>query len=105
MSKVITLTKDNFESEVITSTVPVLVDFWAPWCAPCRMIAPTLDKLADETDGKAKVCKINVDEQPDLAQQYGVMSIPTLIVFVKGTQKIKTVGVKTLDELKKMLGL
>ncbi|MCL2370915.1 MAG: thioredoxin [Firmicutes bacterium] len=103
MSKVITLTTDNFESEVITSAVPVLVDFWAPWCAPCRMIAPTLDKLADETDRKAKVCKINVDEQPDLAQQYGVMSIPTLIVFVKGAQKIKAVGVKTLDELKKML--
>jgi len=105
MSKVINITADNFESEVVNSDVPVLIDFWAPWCGPCQMIIPTLDKLATEVAGKAKVGKINVDEQPDLAKQYGVMSIPALFVFVKGVQKAKALGVKPLEELKKMLGV
>jgi len=105
MSKVLTITTDNFESEVVNSDVPVLIDFWAPWCGPCQIIAPTLDKLAAEVTGKAKVGKINVDEQPDLARQYSVMSIPTLLVFVEGVQKTKAVGVKSLAELKQMLGV
>lgn len=100
---VITVTKDNFEKEVLQSTVPVLVDFWASWCGPCRMVSPIVDQIAEESDGSYAVGKINVDEQPELAVQFGVMSIPTLIVFKNGEAAEKKIGVQTKDALLTML--
>ena len=90
----IILTKSNFEAEVLNSDKPVLVDFWATWCGPCRMLAPTIAKIAEEQAGVIKVGKIDVDEEPELAMRYGVASIPTLMVF-KGGQVVKaSVGVQ-----------
>jgi len=80
----VTLTDDNFEQEVLQSNIPVLVDFWAPWCGPCRMIAPTIEKLAEEFKGKVKIGKLNVDDHAATAQRYGIMSIPTLNIFKGG---------------------
>ena len=88
---VITLTKENFDQEVLAAGVPVLVDFWATWCGPCRMMGPVVDQVADElTD--IKVGKINVDEHPELARQYGVQSIPTLMVFKNGAPAAQSLG-------------
>lgn len=102
----LTLTEDNFESEVLKSTIPVLVDFWAPWCGPCRSMAPIIDDLAKEFDGKVKIGKVNVDENRNLAGNYGVMSIPTLIFFKDGRNAGQLVGytaksvlVKKIDSL------
>ncbi len=100
---VITVTKDNFEKEVLQSTVPVLVDFWASWCGPCRMVSPIVDQIAEESDGSYAVGKLNVDEQPELAVQFGVMSIPTLIVFKNGEAAGKKIGVQSKDALLAML--
>ncbi len=94
-----TLTSKNFEEEVLRSDIPVLVDFWATWCGPCRMIAPEVEKIAEEYDGKVKVGKVNVDEEPALAQQYRVMSIPTLIAFENGEIKNQTLGLQDMDGL------
>ena len=88
-----TLTNDNFEELVQNSSVPVLVDFWAPWCGPCRMVSPLVDEIAEQADGFA-VGKINIDEQPELAAAYGVMSIPTLMVFKGGEVVDKAVGAR-----------
>ena len=97
----ITLTKENFEQEVLRSDIPVLVDFWASWCGPCRMMAPSVDQIAEEcTD--VKVGKINVDEQPELAGQFRVMSIPTFMVFRNGAPTMVEVGMRSKDDVIKM---
>ena len=84
MADEVKVTKSNFDAEVVKSTVPVVADFWAEWCGPCKMIAPVLDELASEMQGKARFVKMNVDENPQVAGQFGIMSIPTLIVFKDG---------------------
>lgn len=87
------ITNANFEKEVLQSDVPVLVDFWASWCMPCRMLAPVIDELSEEANGAYKVGKINVDESPELASKFGVMNIPTILVFKNGQVAEKSVGV------------
>lgn len=89
----ITITNANFESEVLKSDIPVIVDFWATWCGPCRMIAPILAEIAEENAGRIKVGKVNVDEQMELAVKFGIQSIPTLLVFQNGELVNKSVGV------------
>lgn len=96
------VTIDNFEQEVINSDVPVLVDFWAEWCGPCKMLLPVIEELAAEVND-AKICKVNVDEQPDLAARFRVMSIPTLIVFKNGQAVQTVVGVQSKQKLLDML--
>ena len=100
---IITLTAENFETEALQSSEPVLVDFWAPWCAPCRMLSPLVDEIAEEMEGKVKIGKINVDEESALAAKYGVRSIPTLIVFKNGEVAATSVGVKPKEEILKLL--
>lgn len=95
-------TKSNFNEEVLQSDVPVLVDFWASWCMPCRMLGPVIDEISAEADG-FKVGKINVDEQPELAAKYNVMSIPTVMVFKNGEVVSTSVGVQPKDALLKMV--
>ena len=85
MNAGISLTKENFDLEVLKSPLPVLVDFWAAWCGPCKMIGPIIDQLADEYEGKIKVCKVNVDEENELAEQHGIVSIPTIVLYKDGS--------------------
>ena len=99
MGKEVIVTDSNFEEEVIKSDIPVLVDFWASWCGPCRMLAPTLEEIADEYDGKVKICKVNVDENPNSSSKYEVMSIPSIKVFNKGELVKEDVGVKPKDAI------
>lgn len=101
----IVLTEENFEREVLDSPIPVLVDFWASWCGPCRMIAPMVAQIAEEREGTVKVGKINVDEQPGLAGRYGVMSIPTLMVFRDGEAVETAVGARSKAMIEELLGL
>ena len=101
--EVLHLTSQNFEKEVKDSEKKVLVDFWAPWCGPCKMVAPVVEEIAKELEGKVVVGKVNVDEEPTLAAEYGVMSIPTFIVFEKGEPKKSGVGFMPKEELKKLL--
>lgn len=91
---VIKITKENYDAEVVNSPVPVLLDFWAEWCGPCRMISPIVEEIANEVEGKAKVGKINVDEEEELAKQFGIMSIPTLVVMKNGEMTARETGVR-----------
>ncbi len=95
----------SFEAEVLQSELPVLVDFWAPWCGPCKALTPTIDKLATELDGKVKIVKLNIDESPEIAGKYSIMSIPTLLIFDKGNVSDQLVGLvqkeKIMDKLNK----
>ena len=95
----IKLNDKNFKQDVLESNIPVLVDFWAPWCMPCYMVAPTVDGVAEEYKGKLKVCKLNVDEAPKTASTYGIMSIPTLAIFKNGQVIDKIIGVVSKPEL------
>ncbi len=99
----IKFTTNNFEAEVLKSEVPVLVDFWATWCGPCQMQGPVVEQAAEELAGTVKIGKLNVDEEGSIAQQYGVMSIPTLIVFKNGKEVGRAVGFQTLEQLKKLM--
>ncbi len=94
----INLSSEKFEGEVINSNIPVAVDFWASWCGPCKMLAPVFEELSAEYDAKVKFCKVNIDEQGALAAEYGVVSIPTVIIFKNGKEAKRIVGAKSADE-------
>ncbi len=98
----VTITKANFEAEVLKSSVPVLVDFWADWCGPCKMLAPTLAEIAEENEGKIKVGKVNVDNEEELSREFGIVSIPTVILFKNGKAEKTSIGLvpkQTLEEM------
>ena len=95
----ISVNDKSFKEEVLKSNIPVLVDFWAPWCMPCQMVAPVVEEIAREYQGKLKVCKINVDEAPNTASSYGIMSIPTLAIFKNGETVNKILGALPKAEL------
>lgn len=105
MSNVITLTKDNFEQEVIASDVPVVVDYWAAWCGPCRMLGPVIEQLASERAGTVKVGKVNVDEEPALAERAGVRGIPYVVLYRDGEVAAQAVGAQPKAALESALGL
>jgi thioredoxin 1 len=103
MAEAMHLNEDNFQSEVLEADTPALIDFWAPWCGPCQMMGPTIDKLAGDYEGKAVVAKVNVDDNPDLASKYGIRSIPALLLFQDGEVQDQLVGVQSEDVLKEKL--
>ena len=100
---VISLNEKNFEEEVLNSTKPVLIDFWASWCGPCKMMSPVIDSLAEEMGEKVKVCKINIDEEQNLAVKYNVMSIPTFVVLKDGKEVGRSIGVQDKEKIISML--
>ncbi len=100
----VSVTSENFEAEVLKSGIPVVVDFWASWCGPCQMMGPVVEELSEELDGKVKFCKVNVDENPDLAQNYDVMSIPNFKLFNKGILAGEKVGAVGKDGLLELIG-
>ncbi len=97
------ITRENFENEVMKSDIPVLIDFWAPWCGPCRMMGPIIEQLAEEYEGKVKVGKVNVDEEGELSQAFGVMSIPTIVLVKDGKVVRQAVGARPKAEVEAML--
>jgi thioredoxin 1 len=97
------ITKENFEKEVLKSDKPVLIDFWAPWCMPCKIIAPTVEKLSEELKGKVSVCKANVDESPEMATDLSVLNIPTLILFKGGQEVARMIGVNSKEAIEKKI--
>ena len=97
---IVNLTQENFAAEVLQSSTPILVDFWAEWCGPCKMLGPVLDELAEEYAGRVRIGKVNIDEQQALAAEYGIQSIPTLLFFQKGQVAQQIVGLKSKRELK-----
>lgn len=99
----ITLTEENFSKEVLESDKTVLVDFWAPWCGPCKMLSPVVEELASEYEGKAKICKLNTDENMNLASKFQITSIPCIIIFKGGVQVQKLVGFRPKADIKKVL--
>lgn len=98
------ITKNNFEQEVLHSDRPVLIDFWAPWCGPCRMLSPVISEIAEEYGDKVKVCKVNVDDEGELAASFNVMSIPTLVVVKDGKVTNSAVGVRPKAQIVEMIG-
>lgn len=102
-ANILTLTADNFNAEVLQSTAPILVDFWAEWCGPCKMIAPILDELAAEYEGKVRIGKVNIDEHQSLATQFGIQAIPTLLLFSKGQVTDQITGLRSKKDLKAKL--
>ena len=102
-ANIVTLTDTNFAAEVLSSETPVLVDFWAEWCGPCKMLSPLIDELASEYDGKIKVGKVNIDDHQNLASQYGVRAIPTMLVFKSGEVADQIVGLRSKRDLKASL--
>ena len=100
---VVTINKGNIKKEVLEASEPVLLDFWAPWCGPCRMLSPVVDEVAEERAGQVKVGKINVDEEPDLASEFGVMSIPTLVVMKNGQPTGSSVGLQSKKQVEALL--
>ncbi len=100
---VITLDNTNFNNEIEKNDKPLLVDFWASWCGPCRMLSPIVDEIAEEKTEEVRVGKVNIDEQPDLAEQFGVMSIPTLILFKDGKPVAQSVGVQPKENIISMI--
>jgi thioredoxin 1 len=103
MAEVKTLTKDNFDQEVVQSPLPVLVDFWAPWCGPCKMVGPVVESLAADNEGKLVVGKVNVDENKELAAQFGIRGIPTLVIFKEGKEAQRIVGAQGKAQLQKAI--
>ena len=99
-NNILNATQESFNTEVLSASTPVLVDFWAEWCGPCKMIGPILDELAEEYNGRVKIVKVNIDEQQTLAAQYGIRAIPTLLMFDKGEVSEQIVGLKSKRDLK-----
>ena len=100
----IAVTSSNFQTEVINSKIPVLVDFWAEWCGPCKLLAPIIDEVATDYEGKIKICKINVEEAGELASQFGIMNIPTVLLFKNGKIMEKKIGAMAKREVEELVG-